>query len=833
MIKSYFKTEWRMLMRNKMYTVINVLGLALGMMACFYIFLYVNFEKSYDRFNINAPNIYRVPIAYSGSLSGPASVTNHPALGPALKRDIPEVVDYVRLLSFKSLSKSNYLSYEVGGKKKVFYENDIYFADSSFFKVFSYPLIKGDQKHCLSEWNGIVISESMARKYFGEEDPMGKILTSYAFPSKVTGVFADLPENSHLKFNALVPLAPALREWKQEGTWTWPIFYTYVQLKPGSDPKKVEAKFPGLIDKYLGKIMKELNFRSYLHLQPLTEIHTKSHYINEADVNGDDKEIFILSIIGVFILLIAWTNYINLSTAKSLERGKEVGVRKASGALRKQLIIQFLMEAVLVNLLALLLTIVLISQTMPLFNQLVGKNISTAFFTRGLGSHPTFWLWVIVAFLSGSLVVGAYPAFILSSFNPARVLKGIVIKSTTKFSLRRIILSFQFFLSIILIAATLVVFAQLNFMRTGDLGYNKNQLLVVKISSAFTDSTHAAKLNYFKQEVLRRFSSVRNLSYTGDVPGRPINDHCEIRRAEQNIQHSFSTFSCKVDHNFTNTYEIPLAAGSNLSPEDSSEVLSRGGSGVFGLAKDLKVMVNEELVKGLGFKSVKEAVNQKIIFPSGNAEYHATIKGVVKNFHQRSLKDAYEPILFVYPSYNNWGWDNASLSINTNGIDKSLSGIESLFKETFPGKPFESFFLDDLFNNQYKADQRLGSVFGLFASLAIIVACLGLLGLSVFVIKLRTKEIGIRKVLGASVPSVLFLVSKDFIRLVCVVALLAVPATYWAANEWLKNYAFHIKLSWITFMLPPFILLVIVLLTVCVQSLKAAMSNPVKSLRTD
>lgn len=837
MLKNYFKTAWRNLLRNKIYSIINILGLSLGMTACFFIFQYVNFEKSYDRFNKNAPNIYRVPISYSGGLSdAPPSARNYAALGPAMKRDIPEVVDVVRLLSYKSFSKSNYMTYEEGAQKKAFFENNIYFADSSFFNVFSCPLIRGDKRNCLSDLDAIVISESMARKYFGNQDPINKILVSNGkFPIKVTGVFADIPGNSHLKFDALVPLGPALKEWKQEDNWGWDAFYTYVLLSPGTDAKRVETKIPALIDKYLGKVEKELNFRFSFHLQPLTDIHLKSHYNDEVEVNGDAKEVFFLSVIGVFILLIAWTNYINLSTAKSMERAKEVGVRKASGAAKKQLIVQFLIESLMINFLSLVITVIIITYASPLFNQLVGKDIGAAFFTRGMGSHLSFWVWVTIIFLSGSLLVGAYPAFILSSFNPVRVLKGLTIKSNTKLSLRRALLSFQFFLSIILIAATLVIFAQLNFMRKGNLGYKKDQLLVVKIMSAFTDSTYATKLNYFKQEVLRQFSAVKNISYTAEVPGGTINNHQYVRRAEQDVQHKLPTFIYQVDHEFTNTYQVPLVAGGNLSAEDSSEVLSRNGTGVFGTDKNLKVLVNEALVKNLGFTSAREAVNQRITFYSGDGEYYATIKGVVKNFHQRSLKEAYEPILFFYPSYNNWGWDNVSLNISTGGggLHKSLSGIEALFKKTFPGKPFQFFFLDDFFNSQYLSDQRLGNVFGVFALLAIIVACLGLLGLSAFVIKLRTKEIGIRKVLGASVSSVLLLVSTDFIKLVCLVAVVAVPLTYWAASEWLNNYAFHIKLNWLMFILPPLLLLLIVLLTVCLQSLKAASANPVKSLRTE
>lgn len=834
MIKSYFKIAWRNLIRNKIFSTINIMGLALGMTACFFIFQYVSFEKSYDRFNANAANIYRVPLAYSGSLKdAAASAANHPALGPALKRDIPEVVEYTRMLSFKSFSRSNYLTYQEGQDKKVFYENNIYFVDSSFFRVFSYPLVLGDKVQCMADPFAIVVSASMAKKYFGNQNPIGKKLISNGFPLNVTGVFEDLPENSHLQFDALVRLEPALRAWGSGELWTWPAFYTYVQLAPGTDPKRVEAKFPAFIDKYLGKVMKELNFRSYFSLQPVTDIHLKSHYINEAAVNGDEKEVVFLAIIGVFILLIAWTNYINLSTAKSIERAKEVGIRKVSGALKNQLIIQFLVESFIVNVLALLVTCLLIMPTIPLFNGLIGKNITEAFFTRGAGSHPAFWFWLVAVFISGSVLVGAYPAFVLSSFSPVRVLKGLIIKSNTNLSLRRALVSFQFFLSIMLIAATLVVFAQLNFMRKGDLGYKKDQVMVVKIASAFTDSTYAAKLTYFKQEVLRQFPSIKNMCYTAEIPGQAIKESREIRRAEQDKLHTISAFYSQVDHDFLHTYQLPLVAGSNLGFADSSNVLDHGGSGLLCTDKPLKVLINEELVKTLGFTSPNEAINQPIIVGSGSPVYYATIKGVVKNFHQRSLKDAYEPIVFVYPSYNNWGWDNISLKINTADLEKNISGLETFFKKTFPGKPFASFFLDEYFDRQYQGDQRLGNVFGVFAFLAIVVACLGLLGLSAFVVRLRIKEIGIRKVLGASVSSVLVLVSKDFVKLVCLAGLLAIPITWWAAHEWLNNFAFHIKLNVSLFLVPPFVLLLLVLLTVCLQSLKAAKANPVKALRTE
>jgi putative ABC transport system permease protein len=832
MLKGYFKTAWRNMVRNKIYSGINILGLALGMAACFFIFQYVNFEKSYDRFHANAPNIYRVPITYSGSFAdNGTSVTNHPALGPAMKRDFPEVIDYVRMVNFADFSKSNYMAYEEEGGRGIetFYETNMYFVDPSFFNVFSFPLIRGDKNTCLKDPGSVVISESVAKKYFGDKDPLNKTLISNgSFPLKVTGVFADPPENSHIKFNVLF----LFDGWGNNDNWTWPEWYTYVLLAPGTDIKKLEAKFPAFIDKYLGDIQKELNFRSSFHLQPLTDIHLRSHFNNEAEINGSEKEVYFLCVIGVFILIIAWINYINLSTAKSMERAKEVGIRKVSGAFKKQLIFQFLLESFIINVMALIVTVIIIIGALPWFNQLVGKNISEGFFKQGMGSHPSFWLYTFGIFLLGAILVGAYPAFILSSFKPVRVLKGLIIKSNMNLSLRRVLLSFQFFLSIMLIAATLVVFNQLNFMRRGDLGYNTNQTLVIRLPALF-DSTNESRMNYFKHEV-SRVPSVLNTAYTSEVPGRAIAFQNTIRKSSQDKQSNFNTYIMNVDHGFLNTYHIPLMEGSGFSVADSSGIYSFGTPGVFGQDRHLNVLVNEELARGLGFHSAKEAVGQKVVLALGGGEYHVSIKGVVKNFHQRSLKETYDPILFLYASYSTTlFWNYASVSVNTTDINKDLSGIEAVFKRAFPGKPFESFFLDDYFNNQYLSDQRLGNVFGLFASLAIVVACLGLLGLSAFIIKLRTKEIGIRKVLGAPVSSVLMLVSKDFIKLVCLASAIAVPVIYWAANEWLKSYAFHIKLSWFMFIMPPLVLLLIVLVTVCLQSLKTAMTNPMKSLRTE
>ncbi|MBX2923396.1 MAG: ABC transporter permease [Chitinophagaceae bacterium] len=823
MIKNYLLIAWRTLVKNKVYSLVNILGLAIGITACFFVFQYVHFEKSYDRFNTRAADIYRVPISYSGSLSNvPTTAANHPAVGPAMKKDFPEVVDYVRMVNTSLFVTAAAISYtpKNGAASRTFNEPNIFVTDESFFRVFSYPLLKGDRKQCLATPGSIVISASAARKYFGNDDPMGQTLAlNAALQLKVTGVFADVPENSHIKFDMLMSFLADGFDW-MNNNWGWPEFYTYVQLVPGTDAKKLEAKFPAFIEKYLGAKMKELNFRSYFHLQPLTDIHLKSNYLKEAEANGSEKEIYFLSIIGIFIMLIAWINYVNLSTAKSMERAREVGIRKVSGAFKKQLIIQFLIESTIINLLALAMAVILIFTASPLFNYIIGKKINDGFFTTGLGSQPSFWLLAFSIFIAGASLVGAYPAFVLSSFKPVKVLKGLIIKSNTGMSLRRVLVSFQFILSIVLIAATLIVFNQLNYMRNADLGYKKDQVLVIK-SPAIVDSAIVSRYHFLKSEI-KKMPFAENVSTTSDIPGGMIRYRNAVRRSDQDKQSNFTTYLMEIDDKFINTYHIEMLAGENFRASDSSRI--------FGV-NDTKVLINEEIVKALGYASAEEAVNKEIVFNLRMDEIRCRVAGVVKNYHQRSLKEKYDPILYYYPSWTDWKY--ISVNIQTANLGSNLATIEAGYKNAFPGNAFEYFFQDDFFNRQYQTDQRLGNVFGLFAVLAIMVACLGLLGLSSFVIKVRTKEIGIRKVLGASVAAILLLISKDFVKLVFWAALIAIPVVYWAASEWLNNYAFHIALSWLMFVIPPFMLLLIALLTICLQSLKTALTNPVKSLRSE
>jgi putative ABC transport system permease protein len=823
MFKNYLTIAIRNLLKNKIFTSVNILGLAIGMAACFFVFLYVNFEKSYDRFNKHAADLYRVNIGYSGSFSNlPPTATNHPAVGPAMKRDFPEVLDYARVAGPSLLGGTIAISY-TGDKSKItsFNEEKLLIADQSFLNLFSFPMVAGNPKNALAENNALVISENTAVKFFGKENPVGKtVYINKKNPFKVTGVFKEIPGNSHIKFNVLVSFA-YLGENFGNDIWTWPEYYNYVLLAPGTDPKKLEAKFPAFIEKYLGPTMKQLNFGCRFNLQKVTDIHLRSHYLNEPEPNGSERDIYFLSVIGIVILLVAWINYVNLSTAKSMERAKEVGLRKVAGASKPQLIVQFISESFIINLRAIIIAAVIVFLCFPFFNDFIGKNISNEFLSSGILRQPSFWLIVTVLFAIGAFLVGAYPAFVLIRYQPALVLKGKFSQSAKGIFLRKSLVSLQFILSILLISGSIMVYKQLAYMRNQPLGYNKDQVLVIK-APAYTDSSYGSKLNAFKNELLKN-PSVSGMTGTSDIPGKLVFGKNSVRKASEDETHNFITYIMLADKDFLPTYNVQLVAGTNFLKSDSIRFDYH--------PENIQVLVNEEVVNALGFKSNEAAIRQPVIFAFGNGENKAEIVGVVKNYHQRSLRENYDPILFLNPSGNYWKY--LSIHTSSNNLAKTLAYIENSYKDIFDSNPFDFFFLNEYFNNQYQADHRFGKVFTLFTILAIFVACLGLLGLSSFMSRLRIKEIGIRKVLGASIYSILVLFSKDFIKLVLLAATIAIPVFYFAANSWLNNYAFHIKFDWTLFVIPPLLLLFISLLTISIQSIKAALANPVTSIHSE
>jgi putative ABC transport system permease protein len=565
--------------------------------------------------------------------------------------------------------------------------------------------------------------------------------------------------------------------------------------------------------------MKQLNFGCQFHLQRVTDIHLKSNLVKEAETNGSEKDIYFLSIIGVLILLVGWINYVNLSTAKSMERAKEVGLRKVVGASKAQLVTQFISESIFLNMMAILAAAVIVFCCLPFFSHFIGKTISLEFISSRWFQQPKFWAILVALFITGAFLVGAYPAFVLVRYKPSLVLKGKFSQSAKGIFLRKALVSLQFVLSILLIAGTIVVYKQLYYMQSQQLGYNKDQIVVVK---APVGLDLGSKMGALKNELLKN-ASVAGVSGSSEIPGKLIIGRNSIRRASEDETHNFITFIQETDENFLDTYEMNLVAGRGFLPTDTASF--------FAPTHIPKIMVNEEVVKALGYESNEAAIHQAVIFRYGNGDNKGEIVGVVKNYHQRSLKEVYDPIIYLRPSENRWNY--VSIRVNTKNLSQNIASVGAAYKGIFPANVFEYFFLDDFFNRQYQGDQRFGKVFGLFTTLAIFVACLGLFGLSSFVTRLRIKEIGIRKVLGASVYNILVLFSKDFVKLVLIASGIAIPIFYFVSNVWLQNYAFHIRLNWVMFILPPLLLLFICLITISIQSMRAALANPVTAIRTE
>lgn len=826
MLFNFFKIAYRNLLKNKAFSFVNIFGLAIGMAACFFIFAYVHFETSYDDWHPDAADIYRVNISFGGSFAHgefPAMATNHPAVGPAMKRDFPEVRAFARLAPPAVFLPGTTVSYtDKAGEVVSFNQDKMFFADPSFLTMFSFPLVAGNPAMALGEPKTVVISETTAKKYFGNTDPMGKTLMLNArLPLTVTGVFRDVPENSHVKFDMLVSFLTVGPQFGYD-IWGWPEFYNYVQLAPGTDPRTLEAKFPAFTEHYLGKVQRELSFQTYFHLQRLTDIHLHSEKIKGPETGGSQEEIYFLTLIGVLILVIAWINFINLSTAKATERAKEVGLRKVVGGRRVQIVWQFILESVLINLLALVLSAVIVWCCFPFFGAFVGKDIAHGTPDSGIWHASFFWAGVVSVYLVSALAVGAYPALILSAFRPAAVLKGKFVNSGKGMMLRKALVMVQFVLSILLIAGTITVYSQLSYMEHQRLGYDKDQMLIVR-APTIRDSTFTTRIGVFQTRLLQD-PAVGGVAPSSDIPGKPVIGRNFVRKGTDDKTHNLATYISEVNENFFKTYGMELVAGRAL--QRATDTINQFQVG--GIAR---VIVNERVVQGLGFKSNEAALNQDIVFGYGPGPIPARIVGVVRNYHQRSLKEGYDPMLYCYPSYDNWRY--FSVRVSTGHLQQTLAAISQAYRSVFPGNPFDYFFLNEYFNRQYLSDHRFGKVFGLFTVLAILVACLGLLGLSSFMIRLRTKETGIRKVLGASVGSLMILFSKDFVRLVGWATVISIPLIYAGAGMWLRNYAFHIGIGWYILAAPSALLLMIALVLVGVQSAKTAFGNPAESLKTD
>ncbi len=798
MFKNYLKIACRNVLKTKFCSSINIIGLAVGIAVCLLILQYVTFELSYDKFHTNLDDIYRLELeGFAGS---------HGAAAQAVKEAFPEVRDYVKL----NLSNTEGI---YSNKDIKFREEKVFFATDSFFSVFSFNLLKGDPKTALLEVNTAVLSESTAKKYFGSADPVGKsIIFGGTQRYKITGIVEDVPANSHFHFDMLIswPTLVRMRGAWIESSWTSCPYYTYLLLQTGADSETFESKLKEFFEQKEKEINKKEREELDYHLKPLKDIHLYSNLDFEIEKNGDARTVYFLIIIALVVLSIGWINYINLSTARSMERAREIGIRKVVGAFRIQLIRQFLTESLLFNIAAVILAIITVQVFLPFFNQLTGTPLSFK-----LWSDARFWLVCISMFTLGVLLSGLYPAFVLSSFKPVAVLKGKLARSSKSGALRKCLVVFQFAASIALIAGTMTIYRQISFMKAQDLGVNLDQTLVVRSPGVFFNRSYVHFLNRvetFKAE-LERIPAVSKTTASTFFPGEYSWVRHSARRISDRKSDEKEFRITNIDNDFVDFYEIEILAGRNFSYDFRTEYNC--------------LLINEEALKLFGFETPEDAINEQIIY--GNKAVPLRIIGVIKNYHQESLKHDYNPTLFLR-TLARWR-TNFSLRVSTENLSQTISSIQSTWNRVFPGNPFEYLFLDEHFDRQYHEDRQFGKISGLFTFLAILIGCLGLFGLSSYNTILRTKEIGIRKVLGSSISGILILLLKDLFKLIFIAILLALPVSYFYFHKWLENYAFRIEIGWWFFSIPIMLILSIVLLTVGYNTAKSATANPVDSLR--
>ena len=809
MILNYIKTAYRSLVKNKGFTILNVLGLSLGLASSLLIIFYVVDELSYDRYNVSANRIYRVNEDLKLGENNVLYAVCMPPLAQTLKNDFPYVENTVRIKNAGSLHVRK-------GVTNIL-ENRVAFADPSLFSIFTLPMISGSPSTALAEPNSVVLTETMAEKYFNSTAVVGRLLTADNKDLyKVTGVIKDIPRTSHFNFDFFISMSTLPDSRSDE--WLRSDYNTYVLFRNAADHKKLEAALPAFLARYSGPQMQsELKMSttafeksgSYfrLNLTPLTDIHLKSNRTGELGPNSTIQYVYIFSAIALFILLIACVNFMNLSTARSSNRAREVGVRKVLGSPRSYLVFQFLTESILVTLVAAIIAVIAAVALLPAFNQLSGKDIV-------INGQMLRWLVPAVAFiilLVGSLA-GAYPALFLSAFQPINVLKGKLSGGFKGGGLRSVLVVLQFTISIFLIIGTLVVHNQLNYIQSKDLGFDRNQVLIVQ--NAFELNNQAQT---FKQEV-KQLPGVTDATLTSFLPtGNNKNTSIFFKDASFDQKKALFPQTWIVDEDYIKTLDMKMVAGRSFSwqmlSDSSGIIINEAAARFLGLGDPL----NKPLYRSNGGK--QELSNSKA--------YH--IIGVVKDFNFSSLRDVVSPMVLIM------GQDNGALSIRMNGRDipALLTQIKEKWSGLSPNVQMSFSFMDQDFDAIYRTEQRAGTVLVVFTTLAIIIACLGLFGLAAYAAEQRTKEIGIRKVLGASVSAITAMLSFDFIKLVAIAILIALPAGWYFMNKWLQDFAYRVHIQWWVLALAGFVAIVIAFITIGYQSVKAALSNPVNSLKVE
>lgn len=794
MIKNLILVAFRNLIKDKAYSLINILGLTIGITFSLFLLFYVLDELSYDRYYPNAERIFRIN-AYIDEPENKMKWANTQfPLGPVLQKDFPEVEEAVRFVN------ADRKMYKKGELK--FYENKVYYVDSNLFKVFGYKIIEGDPNTALIAPNSMVLTAGLAEKFFGKsygvvgnslEDNDGKVY-------KITAVVNDIPKNSHILFNALISRSTLPQDFAN--SWGGFGFYTYVLLKQNVKPDQLQEKLLPMYDKYMASIFAQYHIKVQYGVQPVTDIHLHSDMSNEPEELGSMSYVYILSAVAFFMLLIACINYMNLTTARSARRSKEIGIRKVSGSGRYQLISQFLIESTLTALIALILSIGLTAVLVPVFNQISGKH----FTLQNLFTPSTAWLLGVIIVFVG-LVGGSYPAFYLSKFNPVAVLKGSLSRSSGNLGLRRTLVVIQFSISMIMLICTYVVYGQLKYMKEKDLGFDRTQVVSIQVNSEGDVRTRIS--GFIKG--LRNDSNILAASASQSTPGGP-NINFNLFSVESKDGFVDKGVDCYgVDENFIQTLGLELKEGRNFTS----------------VTDTLKsILVNESMVKNFGWDN---AIGKRVKFPGDTSDFYLEVVGVLKDFHQKSLYNPINPLILFYRPNSNV----IAVKLSPLNIQSTLSSMENSWKSVFPGLPFEYSFLDADFDSQYVADQKRGRIFTSFAMLTILITCLGLLGLIAFITEQRQKELSIRKIMGAGIFQLVSLVVVNFMLLVGVSCLIAFPVAYYFMNKWLTIFPYNSGLQPSSFIWSALVVLTITLLTVLFHTLKASMANPSTNLRNE
>lgn len=798
MFKSYFKTAWRNLWKHKVYSAINIVGLATGMAACIVILLFVFYEKSFD--NFHTKHIYRLNEVqkFPGMVASQKVGLSMFPMGPTIRSEFPEVKNFTRI---RWTTK-----FQMTYADKRIYLPQTFFVDSGFLQMFDFPLVKGDRKTALDKPNSAVLTVSAARKLFGSGDPIGQRISHYDADTSfftVTGVMEDVPQNSQLQFDALFSFNTIYKpKWMTWWGGNW--LDTYFELAPNTNIAAMEKKFPD----YLKRHLDGDSWKFYeLFLLPLKDVHANAadiglDYINYQKFDKNYTNIF--SAIALIVLLIACVNFMNLSTARSAERAKEVGIRKSIGALRMQLGMQFLGETVLLSLIALILAAGLVMLALPYVDALSQRKLETVLFNN---------TWLLVAVVAGTILVGVlsglYPAAYLSSFQPVKVLKGLSLTGKDKGRLRNVLVVGQFASAIFLMIATIFVFRQLSYMQDRDPGFSRDAVLTVSL-----DQVTSRKFDLLKEE-LSHNAAIAGVTGAQDQLGSHLDQSGIEFKGEGPLRQLTST-RLIVDPDYLTLYKIPLAAGKNFSRE-------KGDNG-------REYIINEALAKEL-LKDQPHATMNSLLGKHFGFDSVGYIVGIAKDFNFNSLHYKIET-MFLF-NQKNWGFNTLSVKINGGKQKEALAFVQSVWSKTFPDRPMDYQFLDDHFTEVYRADAQVSRMVGILAVLAIVISCLGLFGLASYSAEKRVKEIGIRKVMGASVQHIVGLLSRHFIKLVFIANIIAWPLAWWALNRWLQDYAYRVTISWWVFVLAGVVALLIALLTVSVLAMRAAVANPVKSLRSE